>query len=117
MITITKHETTSLVYGIWNATEMTVRNLNTDIETTIPLYPMTSGLGGDRYALYTMVYDPEVETQIISGVTHVNLTPGKYEYKIANIGEEPCTGIFYIKDTKIESKVYEQENTAKVYKG
>ena len=114
MITITKHESTSLIYGVWNATEMVVRSLNTDIETTIPLHPLASG---DRYVLYVMVYDPEQETQIISGVTHVNLTPGKYEYKIANIGEEPFTGILYIKDEKIESKVYEQENTTKVYKG
>lgn len=117
MITIHKNDTVVMIYGIRNAIEMEVRSLNTNTQAVIPLYPVSAGWGDARYTLYSMAYDPEVETQIISGVTHVNLTPGKYEYKIANIGEEPFAGILYIKDEKIESKVYEQENTTKVYKG
>lgn len=113
MITIHNNDTILMIYGIHNAIEMEVRSLNTNAQAVIPLYPIS----GTRYTLYSMVYDPEVETQIISGVTRINLTPGKYEYKISNIGEEPFTGILYIKDEKTESKVYEQENTTKVYKG
>lgn len=113
MITIHNDDTIVMIYGIHNAIEMEVRSLNTSAQSVIPLYPLI----GTRYTLYSMAYDSEVETQIISGVTRVNLPPGKYEYKISNIGEEPFVGILYIKDEKTESKVYEQENTTKVYKG
>lgn len=117
MITITKHETVVNIYGITTALEMQITSMSTNQSFVIPLYIASSS---ERFGLYVMVYDPEVELntgELIEGVTHINAVPGKYIYKVANPGGTVVTGIFYIRDEKTEKITYEQTNNSKTYQG
>lgn len=117
MITITKNETVVNIYGVTSALEMRLTSMSTNVEFAIPLYIASSS---ERFGLYVLVFDPEIQMntgEIIEGVTHINAVPGKYIYKIANPGEEEITGIFYIRDEKIDKITYEQTNESKTYQG
>ncbi len=117
MITITENETIVNIYGVTSASEMQLTSMSTNVEFVIPLHNISES---ERFGLYTLVFDSEIEMntgEIIEGVTHINAVPGKYIYSVANSDEEEVTGIFYIREEKIEKITYEQINQSKTYQG
>ena len=100
------------IYGTTMGLEMRLRSLSTNEVIILPLYNSTIS---KRFGLYVMVYDSELDlntAEVYDGETHFNILPGKYEYNI-----DGSLGIFYLRDTEKDNKIYEQENSTKTYKG
>lgn len=99
------------IYGTQGATSMLLARVQDSKLIEVPLADLSLSA---RYGTFIFVYSPEIDlnTAVLeSGKTVYNLIPGKYNYEIDGI-----KGILNIISEKEQNKVYEQENTTKIYK-
>lgn len=101
------------LYGTEGAELMLLQNVQDNKIIEVPLVDVSDV---PRYGTFIFSYDSECELNsayIYYGKTYYNLLAGQYNY---TIGEDIC-GILKIESEKEQNKVYEQENTSKVYNG
>lgn len=102
----------TIIYGAHLADSMELTNMQTNEDFSIPLFDASPEA---RFGIFQFIYDESIPLnsgEVIEGIVHFNLVPGKYIYNVNNL-----SGILYFKELKNNVIIYDQTNESTIYKG